>query len=1112
MATDANSSILQSDIDALFALANSKTTLLGVPYSLVEGSQWGNGSTYAAGDLVIFNGNPFISKVNGNTFPPTCVALWQGVTDRGTWNSTTIYNPLDTVVFIDGNDVPRKFITLGGCPVVNIPPLDENGAGSDFWQQMWLSAYNRLRANLNNLNGLGQFGGTSPNLLNVSGPWPIGSAPNVAWGDQWIYYEDNGVQQTVSLQSPISYGGTGGAFSAVVYTGGDGKKKMILTPSTYKFIIGGTIPALVQVDLLFKAKIFGPTTGAAALMSLSVTTGNFTPTIFTFVATGGGESYVYGCVRINETLSPGVYGLRMDITQDASTQLVIRGSTNTTGYSSEPYNSVTTVSPYQHSGTAPVISASIGTSSAAVGIDGTKNILKMGVLADSFQHSFGWWEVRENVSNQTIYGSDVTDLQISNMVNRYIIGDYPYDYPFDPNAPPGTINLGGFTVGVEYVWIPDPATGPLYGHIGIPDGTLWGDLGLINGTQTLTWTTGTVSMTFIAQSTNVTLVGRGRPWNLIVSDYGNWNGYPWTSQPTFYPEYHISRGWNLVSSVSGLWMGKTPPVQSLGFPHPDSMPWNLLYLDTLLSPNHYGWPYAIPPMNCNQPYTTQLTISGTPPNQTIYAGGYYRAYGNWETELNPPAWKANTWYPTGFKIRDKNGNIQTMVTPTGGLTGAYYPGLPPDDSLFSTENGVVMTEATGGYELNGVKHSQAQWKCTVVNENTTDTWRTSHAYPVGAKITDRNWNTQTVVSGWFPNHAYAEGAQVTDGAGISQLAITGSVSGATAPTWHGALGATTSDGSVVWQSTGSAPLTAPGMREPAWPTPNLGLAVLKPDWSPGMLCRTQDSVTIGGALYQCTQGGFSKTLELVSLALINGLSFADGNVIWKRISDTSTAPAWVVNMDYSSGTVIVDSNGNEQSCVQIGVAGTTPPTWATTLNALTNDGTAQWKCTRLGTDNITCDNGVNWRLTALPGLPVTPAVTRQYCIPKYPVVRYGGNYPFPEGFNPVGWWIYEVTLNRLGKDNGSGVMEPQSGSVPVTLGCMRNGSFVSFGTWNTGQTIPAMWPIFTAGPLVYQCSETVDVQAVVITCGLNFQTGGEVTYPICAAYYNDMMALLGLIS
>jgi hypothetical protein len=79
---------------------------------------------------------------------------------------------------------------------------------------------------------------------------------------------------------------------------------------------------------------------------------------------------------------------------------------------------------------------------------------------------------------------------------------------------------------------------------------------------------------------------------------------------------------------------------------------------------------------------------------------------------------------------------------------------------------------------------------------------------------------------------------------------------------------------------------------------------------------------------------------------------------------------------------------------------------------------------------------------------------------------------------------------------------------------MRNGSFVAFGTLQTGQTYAVMWPVFTSDPLVYQSSERVLVQAVAISSdGTGVSTGAGLSdsNPMAATYVNDACALLDLI-
>jgi hypothetical protein len=131
--------------------------------------------------------------------------------------------------------------------------------------------------------------------------------------------------------------------------------------------------------------------------------------------------------------------------------------------------------------------------------------------------------------------------------------------------------------------------------------------------------------------------------------------------------------------------------------------------------------------------------------------------------------------------------------------------------------------------------------------------------------------------------------------------------------------------------------------------------------------------------------------------------------------------------------------------------------------------------------------------------------------------------PYMAGFKPVGWWIYRITINRISDSEqvgagtatvGAGDPSPGAGgnNFAVAIGCYRNGSFVSFGTYLTGTSFSAMWPIFTNTPLVYQSVERVDIQASIIACGNAFSTGANISNPIAAAFYNDTETLLNLIT
>lgn len=147
---------------------------------------------------------------------------------------------------------------------------------------------------------------------------------------------------------------------------------------------------------------------------------------------------------------------------------------------------------------------------------------------------------------------------------------------------------------------------------------------------------------------------------------------------------------------------------------------------------------------------------------------------------------------------------------------------------------------------------------------------------------------------------------------------------------------------------------------------------------------------------------------------------------------------------------------------------------------------------------------------------------------------------FQSGNLAKGWFIYAVSLNRItnplrnisgpgvvgagATDTGAGDTDSGAGggspagsdnmqTVAVTIGCIRSGSFVAFGTYATGQTIKVLWPVFTSDALVYQCSERVDVQAVAISsAGAGVATGlGTIAHPIAAAFVADTQKLLGFV-
>lgn len=292
---------------------------------------------------------------------------------------------------------------------------------------------------------------------------------------------------------------------------------------------------------------------------------------------------------------------------------------------------------------------------------------------------------------------------------------------------------------------------------------------------------------------------------------------------------------------------------------------------------------------------------------------------------------------------------------------------------------------------------------------------------------------------------------------------------------------------------------------------------------------------------------------------------------WKCIKVLAKVPTWKAKTAYAIGTTVIDANGNEQTSVSGwtpntnfggagvnitdsnnnvqqtqngGNTGSAMPLWKTGLGQITSDGSINWKLITLNQTPVsgssqpgwsttlggrTMDGSVVWQLTkSYPKL--APAVARM-SPPLYPSFWYGHDNPptlvdplidpnvtqqppfplpplpwHPFSFQPQGWWIYRVIANRIPQTKTT--QPPPTASIPVTFGCVRNGSFVAFGTYQTGQFVDAMWPIFTNTALAWECSERVYVQAEIITCGTSYGVWGQVHYPMAAAYMNDMTAIL----
>jgi hypothetical protein len=241
--------------------------------------------------------------------------------------------------------------------------------------------------------------------------------------------------------------------------------------------------------------------------------------------------------------------------------------------------------------------------------------------------------------------------------------------------------------------------------------------------------------------------------------------------------------------------------------------------------------------------------------------------------------------------------------------------------------------------------------------------------------------------------------------------------------------------------------------------------------------------------------------------------------------DSTLPTTWVAATAYALNATVIDANGNTQKCTTAGTSAATAPVWSQTLAGVTSDGsTLKWTLLTLAAET----NAFLKPPTATSGLTRWGANNQwqrnNYHSPSYDAGWQQDNLAF-------GWWIYSVSLNRFSTVpktiNGVGAGDPNVGAgdtgmdtsgvsgseVNVTIGCMRNGAFVSFGTWATGQTIQVLWPVFTSDALVYQCGERIDLQAVAISSGCAGVSLGATAagYPMCAAFVSDTTKLLNLI-
>jgi hypothetical protein len=341
------------------------------------------------------------------------------------------------------------------------------------------------------------------------------------------------------------------------------------------------------------------------------------------------------------------------------------------------------------------------------------------------------------------------------------------------------------------------------------------------------------------------------------------------------------------------------------------------------------------------------------------------------------------------------------------------------------------------------------------------------------------------------------------------------------------------------------------------------------EWLPGVnYLAGQTIIDREGFLWTATMPGVSGTVypNFSSTIVLNNFTYAllqcnetagGGTMTWQWAG--LTISGWSIGKTFSPNAIVIGANFL-QIAWQGGQTGDTPPGWQTTLGQGCTDNQVRWydqivqpwtwapktavtpnqvmfdpsgtpylaqnygttgpAAPTLNPTGTTTDGSVIWFSLRAPLSNIIPAC------PRYPFIRdidvslnpdgsanYAKAIPlWVQGFNPVGWWIERVYLNRylLPADYAHPVA-----SVAVNLGCIRNGQFVSFGTFQTGQNYLLWWPIFTADALVYQANEPIDVQASLVNMENNVSLGQPysfniVNFPPRASLVKDLTALLEL--
>jgi hypothetical protein len=284
---------------------------------------------------------------------------------------------------------------------------------------------------------------------------------------------------------------------------------------------------------------------------------------------------------------------------------------------------------------------------------------------------------------------------------------------------------------------------------------------------------------------------------------------------------------------------------------------------------------------------------------------------------------------------------QIVTTAPGGT--ATFPSAP--------ETGQVEGYGTGTYTTGNVQPTWPTTPGTMVSDGSvywqnkgSAVHRWGIAFPTVAPTVAQT-TVPAVYPQWAPSTYYSPNLLIVDSNSNLQLLTTGGATGATAPTWATAVGATTNDGTCVWtcQGTGAWQANtayASGAYVAATFTITYTINTTTYQGSHPVQTTQNYSVTYN-YFFQCTTAGNSGAATPAWQSGI-GITVQDGGVTWTAIGVqqhwTDVGPTKTL----STASQVVDANGNLEFASMPGESGATAPTWLTATGAVTADNTMHW--------------------------------------------------------------------------------------------------------------------------------------------------------------------------